>query len=105
MGLFKRLSGWFAAGGSDPMVLWIYARCGTCGEIIASRINLANDLSATDDGYLLHKELMGSQRRCYRRIEVEMTFDANRKVLSRDILGGVFVSKEEYAAQQGHQEG
>lgn len=103
MGLLKRLSSLFASGG-EAGVLWIYVRCNACGEVIASRINLANDPSPTYEGgdraFYLHKTLIGSRRGCYRPIEVELTFDANRRLTSQEVRGGTFVTREEFLAQE-----
>jgi len=81
---------------------WVYVRCRRCGEPLASRIDLANDLSLDDDGesYIVRKSLVGSgERRCYQRAEVTLTFSSDRNtVLSREITGGEFISEEEYEA-------
>lgn len=107
MGLWKKLSSLFAGGG-EADVLWLYVRCDACGEVIASRINLANDPSPTYEGgdraFYLHKTLIGSRRQCYRPIEVELTFDANRRLTSQEVRGGTFVTREEFLAQESQQE-
>jgi hypothetical protein len=38
-------------------------------------------------------------KRCFQPIEVELTFDANRKVIAREITGGQFITEEEYEAE------
>lgn len=107
MGLWKKFSSLFAGGG-EADVLWLYVRCDVCGEVIASRINLANDPSPTYEGgdraFYLHKTLIGSRRQCYRPIEVELTFDANRRLTSQEVQGGTFVTREEFLAQDSQQE-
>lgn len=107
MGLFKKLSELFAGSG-EANVLWLYVRCDTCGEVITSRINLANDPSPTYEGgdraFYLRKTLIGTRRGCYRPIEVELTFDANRRPTSREVRGGTFVTREEFLAQESQQE-
>jgi len=106
MGLWKKVSNLFSGARSN--VLWVYVRCDACGEVIASRINLMNDLTVTYEGgdraYYLRKELIGSSRGCYRPIEVELEFDAGRRVTSREVRGGTFVTREEYLAQKAQQE-
>ena len=108
MGLLKKLSGLFSSGG-EANVLWLYVRCEACGEVIASRINLANDPTPTYEGgdraFYLHKTLIGSRRGCYRPIEVDLTFDANRRLTSREVRGGTFVTREEFLAQDSEREG
>ena len=82
----------------EAPILWLRVRCDRCGEIIESRVNLYNDLSAEHDGseitHRLRKVLIGSGH-CYQQVEVEMTFDAQRRVLTRQIRGGTFVEDEE----------
>lgn len=107
MSLLKKLSSLFAGGGESG-VLWLYVRCDACGEVISSRINLANDPSPTYEGgdraFYLRKELIGSRKGCYRPIEVELTFDAARRVTSKVARGGTFVSREEFLAQEAQEE-
>ena len=106
MGFLKKISDMFSGGRSS--VLWVYVRCDACGEVVASRINLMNDLTVTYEGgdraYYLRKELIGSTRGCYRPIEVELEFDAGRRVTSREARGGTFVTQEEYLAQKAQEE-
>jgi hypothetical protein len=65
--------------------------CNRCGESLEGRVHLANDLSADDEGegYHAHKVLMGSGR-CFQQVEVDLKFDASRKLLEREIQGGRF---------------
>jgi hypothetical protein len=109
VGLLKKLSGLLSSGGGEANVLWLYVRCEACGEVIASRINLANDPTPTYEGgdraFYLHKTLIGSRRGCYRPIEVDLTFDANRRLTSREVRGGTFVTREEFLAQDSEREG
>jgi hypothetical protein len=97
------------AGGAPPAdgagrnAFWVYVRCNACGEPIRVRVSLQNDLSAefdegSDDptGFVVHKEVVG--QRCFRRIQVDMTFDAQRRVTDQQIRGGTFLTKEEYDA-------
>lgn len=66
-------------------------KCDRCGETIAGRINLANDLSVDYEGeravYHVRKVLVGSGL-CFQRIEVEFRFDASHKLLERQATGG-----------------
>ncbi len=89
--MFHRLS----APSSERTVLWLYARCGQCGAKVRVRIDLYNDLSWTDDGgYILRKEIMDN--RCYRLMNAVLRFDNARRVASREISGGEFITKDEY---------
>lgn len=94
MSLFKRVSSLLSSKSGTPAE-WVAVKCNRCGEVIRARINLYNDLSLEYDEsgkeiYFCRKMLMG-EGRCFQRIEVELTYDANRKLLSREISGGQFV--------------
>ena len=102
MGFFKKLSGLFTGAKSldDASALWITVRCNRCGEVIHARVNLYNDLSVVydDDGthYYCRKQLIGEgngELPCFQRIEVELTFDEKRKLISKDISGGQFLTE------------
>jgi len=90
-------------GAEEGGVLWVYVCCDKCGEAIRTRIDLRHDLTpnysaegrVTD--YVLHKVLIGSQR-CFEPVEVQLTFDARRQVISQEIASGQFISREEYEA-------
>lgn len=88
-------------GREEGDVLWVYVCCDKCGEKIKTRIDLRHDPTPNydDEGrvtdYVLRKVLIGSQR-CFEPIEVKLTFDPQRRVISREITGGQFISKEEY---------
>lgn len=96
--LWKSLTS--SGGGRD---YWFYVRCDRCGEVLQGRIDMMNDLSlvyAEDDRgdyYFTRKVLMGSKR-CFQRIEAEFEFDRGRKLLTKDVTGGIFVSEEDYTA-------
>jgi len=81
----------------DPMAFWVIVRCNRCGEIIRSRVNLSNDLSAEYGGsrtsYVCRKVLLGESR-CFQQIEVVLKFDENRKLFDRNVSGGEFVTQE-----------
>ncbi len=99
MGLFKRISSLFgprATAGGDPHTYHFAVRCLRCGEVIAGRINLYNDLSLkygeneAPASYVCRKVLMGTSR-CFQPIEVQFIFDTARRVKERQITGGEFV--------------
>ena len=88
----------------------LYVRCKRCGAPIHVRIDLRNELTIeySDDeqpsGYQLIKEIMDD--RCFRLMRAELTFDARKRELSREIEGGTFMTREEYeqeAARGEHQ--
>jgi len=85
---------------STPNTLPIYSisvKCRRCGEIIHAQINLNNDLSAEysesgEQTYICRKVLLGKAR-CFQQIEVSLTFDANRKLVSSEVVGGKMVEE------------
>jgi len=101
MSFLRRIASTLSPKGTEEGdALWVYVRCNKCGEAIKTRIDLSHDLtpSYSDEGrvtdYVLRKVLIGSQR-CFEPIEVTLTFDSQRRVSSREITGGQFISKEE----------
>ncbi len=106
MSFLKKLSALFSgpASAGDAYSHYYYVRCRRCREIIKARIDLRNDLSSEygegADGvsYRYRKVLIG-RGRCFEQIEVTMTFDARRKILSKEVTGGEFVTEEEYNQQ------
>jgi hypothetical protein len=81
---------------SNSSLYPFFIKCTRCGETIEGHVNLSNDLSVEYEGdrevYFIHKVLMGSGR-CFQQIEVELRFDANRKLLEKQIHGGQFVEE------------
>ena len=103
MSFLKKLGALFSGPAGDNRSLWLYVRCEKCGEILKGRVDLHNDLSIQYDesgggsSYFCRKVFMGSNR-CYLPIEVELTFDKNRKLMNDEISGGEMVSEEEFLA-------
>jgi hypothetical protein len=102
MSFFKKIAQ-IVSPPADSNVYWVYAKCNRCGETLRARINLNNDLSIiygdkqSKDTYFCRKVIMGTDK-CFQRIEVELTFDKNRKLLNREIQGGRFMDEKEYTA-------
>jgi hypothetical protein len=98
MSFFKKLSNLFSSPGVlEDASYWLTVKCNRCGETIRARVDLRNDLSIeySEDGvsaatYFCRKTLMG-EGHCFQRIEVELTFDIQHKLLNREISGGQFV--------------
>jgi hypothetical protein len=69
-------------------------KCSLCGEVIEGRVNLNNDLSVEYEGsqnvYFVRKVLMGTGR-CFQQVEVELKFNESRKLLQKQVAGGMFV--------------
>ena len=103
MSFLKKLGSLFSPPAGDNRILWLYVKCEKCGEILKGRVDLHNDLSIqyTESGkgtsYFCRKVYVGSNR-CYRPIEVELTFDGSRKLVNQEIKGGEFVSEEDFMA-------
>ena len=91
MNFFKKL---FSGKPAQPAgnFFAVRVKCERCGEIIEGHVNLANDLSLNDsgDGYFVRKVLMGNGH-CFQQVEVELTFNLNRKLLEKQAVGGAFV--------------
>jgi hypothetical protein len=96
--LLSRLT---TGGGKDPHLYWVYVQCDRCQEKIRFLVNLRNDLSIQygetekEDAYFTRKRVIGSQG-CFQAIDVELTFDKNRRLVDQQIMGGRFISEEDY---------
>lgn len=95
MNFFKSLFGPKPAPPRNLLPLKV--RCRRCGEIITTQVDVNNDLSADydeagDATYHCRKGLIGQQH-CYQTVEVELKFDANRRLIDRQISGGEFVEE------------
>ncbi len=106
MSFLKKIASVLSSKGAEEgEALWVYVRCDKCGETIKTRIDLRHDLTPNYNAegrvtdYFSRKVLIGS-RGCFEPIEVKLTFDAQRRVTSREITGGQFISKEEYGGDE-----
>jgi hypothetical protein len=106
MSFLKKLASALSPKGTDEGdVLWVYVRCHKCGEALKTRLDLRHDLSPDYSAggrvasYSSRKVLIGSQR-CFEPIEVKLTFDPQRRLVSREIAGGQFISREEYESAE-----
>lgn len=101
MSILKKIGKFFSASPDKTPIYWLFVQCNHCGEKIKTRVNLYNDLSIRygeknkKDSYFCRKVIIGADR-CYRPIEVEMTFDGSKKLVDRQITGGQFISNEEF---------
>jgi hypothetical protein len=98
MNFFKKLVKIFSVPPTTSNQHPIEVICNRCGERIRGAINLSNDLSImygnseNDYTYFCRKVLIG-EGRCFQQVEVELTFDRNRKVIGRKIKGGKFADE------------
>jgi hypothetical protein len=80
--------------------IYYYIRCDRCKETIRFRVDPLWDLGTSDGGgFVVTKQVMGEMRpgqKCFRTIEVTLTFDDRREETERSITGGTFVTAEDY---------
>ena len=105
MGLLKRLGDLLSPSGrGDDYVYWIYVRCNRCGEVIRGRVDLRNELSIDYDDkgntFYCRKVLMGEEL-CFQKVEVQLTFDKDRKLIDRQVTGGEFIGEDDFFAESG----
>ncbi len=97
--LLKLLGG---GGAPADRGLYYYVRCDKCGEKIRFRVDPRWDLAPSyEDGdqassFSVTKHIVG--QKCFRPIEVSLTFDRNRKESGRLATGGQLITAEEYEA-------
>ena len=99
MGFLNSVKSFFATdsdGNYEKGGYWIYVRCNRCGEVIKTRLDLQHNLYPRDEGgYIARKTLVGNQL-CFERIEVTLIFDAQQRVVEKDIAQGQFITAEEF---------
>jgi hypothetical protein len=81
-----------------------YVRCSRCGEKIPVRIDLRHELTPQygegEGTYFVRKGVIGSgEKRCFQTIEVRLTFDAQKRLASREIAAGTFITQDEFEAE------
>ncbi len=82
--------------GAGDRAYWVHVRCRRCGEVIPVRIDLLNDLSPDYDSgqYVVHKTVVGDgKNRCFQRIELALTFDGTKRLLSQEATGGEVITE------------
>lgn len=93
--------GFFRKKASSPHddAIWLYVRCDNCGEKLRIRVDRGYDLQPDPEGgYFLRKEMMDG--RCFRLMYGELRFDRDYNILSQELSGGHFITKEEFEAQE-----
>lgn len=108
MDFFRKLfgGGGGASQAGDKVGLYFYVRPTGCQEIVRVRIDSNNDLSLSDDNttYVVHKVVRGSDYKCNRSAELDLSFDSSRRLQSKEVTGGTLVTKEDYEAWVASQE-
>ena len=106
MSFLKDLLSRLTAGGpKDAHLYWVYVQCERCQEKIRFHIDMRNDLSIQygetekEDVYFTRKRVIGRQG-CFQAIDVELTFDRDRRLVNQQITGGRFINEENYNAQE-----
>lgn len=79
---------------NDDAGIYYTVQCNNCKALIRLRIDSRNDLSLNEaeDAYFVRKTLVDD--RCFRRIEMEVVFNLQRKQTSCDVRGGTLVNDE-----------
>lgn len=94
MGFLKKLFGSGSSTRNEKRYYIFNVKCKRCGETIAGRVDLDNDLSveyeAGGDVFYARKVLMG-ENKCFQRVEVNLKFNSERQVIEKDIIGGEFI--------------
>src|SRR5579859_5926903 len=82
--------------GSGDRGIYYYIRCDRCGESLRFRVDPYWDLGPSEGGggYTVTKHVIG--QKCFRTIEVDLTFDDHRVETERSITGGKFIDAKEY---------
>lgn len=101
MNLLKRLFGGISAEADarDGDALIYYVKGHKCGAITCVRIDRRNDLSRDDDDNFFVRKVVVDNK-CYGQVEIELRFDPHYNEISREIRGGVFVTRQEWEAQE-----
>ena len=107
MGFLKTLASLFSPGegGGDPHGVHFYVRCDNCGTIVHVRADRRNDLSREEGGQgdlLWRKEIMDD--RCFRMMRAEVWFDSHHNIVSQEVQGGEFVSREDFEKQRSERQ-
>ncbi len=98
MSFLKRLFG----GGEprDPDAIWLYVRCDYCGQSMSVRVDRRFDLRPDYEqgGYRLDKEIMDGT--CFSLMMARVRFDSAQRIVSQELEGGTFLTREEYDKAQ-----
>lgn len=99
MGFLKKL---FGGGASEPRDegLYVYIKLDRVDEVVRLRINPGSELNPSDegDGYLTRKLIMGP--RTFKKAEATFYFDANRRLVNAEIVGGELSTAEAWEAYE-----
>ena len=104
MNILQQIAKLFTAQGGEGNIHREYVRCLGCKEKIMVRVNLDNELTPQygegEGDFYVRKGILGSgKNRCFQTIEVELNFDLEKQLVSRNISGGEFITQEEFEAK------
>lgn len=84
------------SSGSDDQGFFLYVQCDNCAAKVRLRVHKQHDLNNTDDGYVWVKTIIDS--RCFRPMHTVVHFDRSYHMVSHELEGGRYISREEYEA-------
>jgi hypothetical protein len=103
MSFLKKLGSLFSAAPSNSnRILYLYVQCNRCGEKLQARVDTWNELTPdynekSDEpiSYFCRKVLVG-EKLCFQPVELNLTFDKNRKLVKQEINGGKYIDQVEF---------
>jgi hypothetical protein len=103
MGFLRNLFG-KSEKAKEERGFFLYVVCERCGDRLRIRIDPQYDLNRRDEGgYIWRKTLVDNK--CYRPMATEVIFDHNFNVVSAEVDGGRYITREAYeAAETGAKE-
>ena len=104
MNILQQLTKLFTAQGGEGNIHREYVRCFRCKETLVVRVNLDNELTPQygegEGEFYVRKGILGSgKNRCFQTVEVELYFNLEKQLISRNISGGEFITQEEFKAE------
>lgn len=100
MSFLKKLFGGNKESGEyvDRTGIYFYVQVDDRDSRVRVRADKQHDLMRTDSGYVWHKTIVDSK--FFKRMQAIVTFDRNYNVISSELDGGTFISKEAYEAAE-----
>jgi hypothetical protein len=99
MGFLRRLFGEGKKGREgDTQGIYFYVQCDHCGSRVRIRADKQYDLNRTDEGFVWHKTIVDSN--CFRQIPTVVHLNRNYEVVSAEIEGGRYITREAYEAPE-----
>ena len=97
MGFFDRLFKRKPPKPTDDGI-YFYVRCNHCERVLHTRLNPKTELSRTDSGFEVRKNMMDD--RCFRRLKLTAVFDSNYRVLQSEVDHGTFIDRATWLAEK-----